>query len=470
MIERAANAGDPLAGVRAQIDAGARFVGAVYDDPAGVAQIRYIVAGPSGLEMTNVAIGSNPVPALSFDVPAADWAEREIRDRFGVEFDGIPERRRLLPPEDPAALRRGSSSPELSTVLYGPVRSGIVESARWIIETAGEDFIAVYPSMFFKHRGLEALFTTTPLERATFVAEHVSGATAVSHATCFALAVERALEIPVSAQAKTARRVLLELERIHQHLDALAKLADDGSLAVGAAQTFACKERVHRLLAEAVGNRFSRGVVRIGGLVPLAAESLYETCARHLDRVEAESRGVLEGLFGTQSLLDRLIGTGRLSNEVVRRYAAVGPLARGSQVACDVRAGEPENSEPGAVADEVLESAGDALARASVRAEEIRRSFFIVRDALAAMPTAPVAAAGPVSGRSSGTALARVESPQGELVYFVRIHAERIERVAVRSASFINWPLFVHALPGNIFTDFSFIEHSFGLIQAETDR
>lgn len=138
-------------------------------------------------------------------------------------------------------------------MLYGPVRSGIVESARWVIETAGEDFIAVYPSMFFKHRGLEHLFTTVDLGRATYVAEHVSGATAASHAICFSLAVERALGVRLAEPDRAARLVLIELERIHQHLDALAKLADDESLAVGAAQTFAAKERVHRLLVEATG-------------------------------------------------------------------------------------------------------------------------------------------------------------------------------------------------------------------------
>jgi len=116
---------------------------------------------------------------------------------------------------------------------------------------------------------------------------------------------------------------------------------------------------------------------------------------------------------------------------------------------------------------EALEKDGDAFARARVRATEIRRSFFIVRDALNAdlSSVAPSHAA-----PRSGIGLARVESPQGELVYFVRVVDGRLARVAIRSASFANWPLFVHTLPGNIFTDFSFIEHSFGLIQAETDR
>jgi formate hydrogenlyase subunit 5 len=452
-------------GVRAAIANGGRFVAAFYDEQDDARQIRYVSAEKTGLVELIGIIENGPTPALSADIPAADWAEREIRDRFGVEFSGIPETRRLLPPSDPASYRR-SAAPEVSTVLYGPVRSGIVESARWVIETAGEDFIAVYPSMFFKHRGLEHLFTTVDLGRATYVAEHVSGATAASHAICFSLAVERALGVRVADADRAARLVLIELERIHQHLDALAKLADDGSLAVGAAQTFAAKERVHRLLAEATGNRFSRGVVRIGGAYGDLLATLRDVCARRLDEVEREATSVVDGLFGTQSLLDRLIGTGKLSRELVTLYGAVGPVARGNGVSSDVRMTADVLFSVGE-GDEALEEDGDAFARARVRANEIRRAFFIVRDAL----NADLSTAAPsYAAQRSGVGLARVESPQGELVYFVRVVDGRLARVAIRSASFANWPLFVHTLPGNIFTDFSFIEHSFGLIQAETDR
>jgi Ni,Fe-hydrogenase III large subunit len=350
-------------------------------------------------------------------------------------------------------------------VLYGPVRSGIVESARWIIETGGEDFLAVYPSMFYKHRGLEQRFEDVELERVTLVAEHVSGATAASHATCCARAIERALGIRVSTRARAARLMLVEFERIHQHLDALAKLADDGSLAVGSAQTYAMKERVHRLLAAATGNRFSRGAIRVGGIETAVFARLVTICGEQLGMLERDTLSVLDGLFGTQSLLDRLIGTGRLNAEQVRAYGAVGPVARGSGVPTDSRMGA-EYILTLNEGDEALETDGDAFARARVRATEIRRSFCLINEALAARLDDDLSGA----ARVDGFGLARVESPQGELVYFARVANGKLVRMAIRAASFANWPLFVQALPGNIFTDFSFIEHSFGLIQAETDR
>ncbi|MDE2482066.1 MAG: hypothetical protein KGN02_07740 [bacterium] len=403
--------------------------------------------------------------ALTPRVPAADWYEREIAERFHVAFVDFPEHRPLTNVV-PAEELRAVSSPEASTVLYGPVRSGIVESARWIVETAGEDFIDVHPSMFFKHRGLEERFKTASIELAPFVAEHASGATASSHAAAFSRAAERAMGIEVPDRARATRAVLVELERIHQHLDSLAHLADDASLSVGSAQLFAAKERIHRILCDATGNRYARGVICVGGTRFDALDPLRETCGRDLEQAEHHARTSMHRLINTQSFMDRLIGTGRIPHEKVVQLGGVGPVARGSGVACDVRTRDGYLFTPLA-AEEALEHNGDATARTLVRVAEIQRSFQLVRSTLDANPTGAHLAA---FESKDGAAIARVESPQGELLYFVRIENGALARVAVRSASYANWPLFVPSLPGNIFTDFSFIEHSFGAIQSEVDR
>lgn len=40
------------------------------------------------------------MPSLYSDWPASDWPEREIRDMFGIDFEGHPDKRRLLMPRD----------------------------------------------------------------------------------------------------------------------------------------------------------------------------------------------------------------------------------------------------------------------------------------------------------------------------------------------------------------------------------
>jgi len=452
-----------LSSVERALDDGARLAWIFADRIDGATLLHYIVDNGEMRDITAHADGV--VPTMAVRAASADWYEREISERFSVAFAGVLERRPLTR-EVPAEQLIRHQSPEVSTVLYGPVRSGIVESARWIVETAGEDFIDVYPSMFFKHRGLEERFVGTPLDLAPFVAEHVSGVTASSHVSAFCRAVECAMGITVPERARAARAVLVELERIHQHLDSLAKLADDGSLSVGAAATFAAKERIHRLLCDATGNRFARGTICIGGTRFDALGRLHDVCARDLDAAERHARAAIDGLAATQSLLDRLIGTGRLPKTTVEALGGVGPVARGSGVSCDVRTRDGYLFTP-LRGEEALERNGDAVSRALVRIAEIQRSFQLVRNALDANPQGDHLARYDLV---DGEAIARVESPPGELLYFVRIANGEIARVAIRSASYANWPLFVPSLPGNIFTDFSFIEHSFGASQAEVDR
>jgi len=463
IVQRAdATARQARAAARARVDGGARFVWCYADRDEHGTFVRYVVDENGALRSFDGYL-QNALESLG--LPAAGWHERELVERWGVQLDAAPGEPSPLIPSAAEGYRH-VDSPDASTVLYGPVRSGIGESARWIIETRGEDFAHVTPSFGFKYRGLEARFAGVPLDQAPFVAEHVSGATAVSHATAFARAAEAALNVEVPPRARAARAILSELERIHQHLDALAKLADDGSLSVGAAHTYAAKERVHRLLARAVENRFGRGVVCVGGTRFDAFEALHAACRTDLELVEHETLAALEALFATPSLIDRLVGTGHLDAATIGAFGAVGPVARGSGVPCDARTRDGWNF-TSQEADEALAAGGDALARAQVRREEIHRSFLLVRNALDAAPPGPSCAAVPSFGAAEG--MARVESPQGELLYAVRFDGQ-LRRVAIRSASFQNWPLFVPALPGNIFTDFSFIEHSFGLIVAETDR
>jgi Ni,Fe-hydrogenase III large subunit len=76
----------------------------------------------------------------------------------------------------------------------------------------------------------------------------------------------------------------------------------------------------------------------------------------------------------------------------------------------------------------------------------------------------------PLSEAPTGAAFSAVESPRGELLYWLQLEEGRIQRCHVRSPSFQNWPALPFAVAGNIVADFPLINKSFNLSYSGCDR
>jgi formate hydrogenlyase subunit 5 len=408
-------------------------------------------------------------PSLSLVTEAALLPERELHDLHGVVPLGHPDLEPLVRP-DADRLRRRVGGEEVFVLPYGPIRSGIFESIQYAIETAGEDVLALETRPLFKRRGLERRFAGLSLEQGAALAERVAGIAAVAHATAFSQAVERARGVEPPPAARLWRVVHAELERIANHLDVAARLAEDGALAVGAARFSILKEDVMRLRAGMCGSRFGRGVVVPGGVTAPAALPAGEIRAA-LDRLERDLRRDRRLLLRTTSFTDRLIGTGALDRPTTVALGGIGPVARATGSATDARFERPYGAYRRLGFEVATALDGDAMARLTVRFAEVGQSLHLVRQALDGLARAggELLAAPAPAGRAAG-AHGWAEAPQGELLYRVELRGARVEQVRIASPSLRNWPLFTAAFRGDVLTDFSFIEHSFGLTPAGADR
>jgi Ni,Fe-hydrogenase III large subunit len=407
--------------------------------------------------------GNADLQPLLDDWPTARWAFQELAERHGVTIAG----RRLTAP-DADLLDQRVDGLDAFAIPYGPVRSGIFEAIQFQIETGGESVVSLQTRPFFKHRGMEARFRGLVPSRAVHVAERVAGIATVAYACAFSQAVERAMEIEVHPVAERWRAIHCELERLACHLDVIAKEAETTALYVGHARFQILKERVMRLRARLSGSRFGRGVVVPGGVhaVPHVDR---QALRAELDDLERQFRRDRKLFTATASMTDRLIGSGTLPRELIDEFAAVGPLARGSGVATDARHERPYGDYRRLGLQVVTHREGDAMARVSVRFDEIAESLRILHQALAHLrPALDEHPASP--GRLSGCACGWVEAPQGELVAWVEIEDGRVANVHLASPSLRNWALFDHAFSNDVLTDFAFIEHSFGLTPAGADR
>jgi formate hydrogenlyase subunit 5 len=470
---------------------GGRFAGLVASAGHGSGTLlRALVAAGKDLRVleARVAAGVESYPALTPLVPAAFWYEREIHDLFGLVAEGHP---RLDPLVLPLAPRPGTPRPRpgrpdgpekveleatglpghvagegIFTLPYGPVRSGVFEAVEYVIETFGEDVSHLRVRPYLKHRGISRRFTGMAPEDGVLLAERVEGTAAVAHATAFCEALEAIAGVAAPMPAQLVRALHAELERIANHLDSVIRHTEGAGLAVAFARMTLHKERLLRLVARLCGHRFGKGVVVPGGVhgPPLLQP---ETALAELADIEEDFAADAALLMRTPSFLDRLQHTGVLPREIAADHGLLGPVGRGSGAGEDVRASRPY----GAYAElgfEAVEARpeGDALARQWIRLEEISASFRLARRALGKL--ADLDAKDNRGWRTGlpvldGTGLGWAESPQGELLYVVDLAGGRISSARPRCASFHNFALFSRAFNGDIFTDFVFIEASFGL-------
>jgi len=450
-----------------KISGGARFAG-LHAAPAGDAlTLSAHVAVPGGIDTleTTLPAGTEGYPALTPRQPAAFWYERVIHDQTGIVPAGHTRLAPLIRPGDPQvhALPRHVAGYGMFTIPHGPVRSGVFESMEYLVETPGEAIPHLNMRIFYKHRGVADRFAGLAVDDGVLLAERAEGIASVAHALAFCHAVEAIGHWDVPQEHALARVVHAELERIANHVDVAMRLADAAGLAVATARFALHKERVLRLVSGLCGSRFGRGVIVPGGVSAWPATppaQILPALAKLHKQVTADA----EAVMSTSSFLDRLRGTGPLTAERARTHGALGPIGKASGHADDARGARPYDAYPRLPATFAREHvAGDALARLSVRWEEVDQAFRLAGLALSDCPersVAPPAARPPVpDGRATGWA----EAPQGEVLYDVTIAGGRIQRCQPRSASFHNLVLMHEVFAGDILTDFPFIEASFGL-------
>jgi formate hydrogenlyase subunit 5 len=457
--------------------------------PAGVL-LSAQLADPDGMRTLEALVpaGTSSYPALTPLIGAAFWYEREIHDLFGIVPEGHPRLEPLILPTasqelprpgserapaaiepDPGVLASHVVGPGLFTIPHGPVRSGVVESIEYLVETPGEEIPHLNMRLFYKHRGIEKRLELMPAPDGVLLAERAEGVASVAHALAYCHALERMAGNVVPWTAALIRVLHAELERLACHLDVIVRLADGAGLAVATARFGWHKEQVLRLVSELCGSRFGRGVVVPGGVSgrPLLAPADLLTAVGVLDkRIGADIRL----LMGTASFLDRLRKTGPLRPERARQHGALGPVGRASGCLDDARQSRPYDAYGSLGVRIGTRQAGDALARLEVRVDEIAVCFHLLRqvadeldDAGAAPPLADLELA---DGRGLGWA----EAPHGEVLYDLRIEDGNIRRCRCRPASFHNLVLMHEVFAGDILTDFPFIEASFGLSAAGAVR
>ena len=454
--------------VERALAAGEQFSGAWASGGQRRPSWRALCRSSETLRVISCDASAGVVESIADLVEAANWDEREAHDLYGLEFSGHSPMRALADhPSDPALWMTPVTGTGVNQVAVGPIHAGIIESGHFRFHVVGERILAMDPRLFYKHRGLESAAEGLNTAQALAYAQRACAACAVTNTVAFAQAVEDARGLEPDRPLRVARTVLLELERLYNHLHDIGAICAGVGYAPGSMAFAALKDRAQQINMSAFSHRFLFGTVRVGaGAVTLDAAQADRARCR-LRELQTDTAAAWRELEFTGSMQARLEEIGVLGADDARRLGALGPAARAAGIREDARSTSRHLAYEGFTPASLHTPKGDVGARLRIRAVELEASCELL-DEMLAKPFGQGSTTG--GGPTSPLGVGRVESPRGATICAVELDNERVTRMHLRTGSYANWPALAHATAGNLLPDFPLINKSFELCYACVDR
>ncbi len=378
-----------------------------------------------------------------------------------------------LPDDYPFVRVEGDGVHEIAV---GPVHAGIIEPGHFRFSVVGEKVLRLEQHLGYVHKGIERRFTELAPLDAYRLAGRVSGDSTVAYAWAYCMALESAWRCEVPTRAVWLRALMLERERVANHLGDLGALGNDAAFAFGLAQFSRLREDWQRLSGTAFGHRLIMDCIVPGGVAVDIGPAAIEAMRRQCDEIDATTR-TIKGIYDEHAgLQDRFLGTGRVTPALAAQLGLTGLGGRASGQHQDLRCDQAWAPYDELQVVMARQTDGDVAARVAVRFDEVFESLRLIRllckhlAQVAGVPGAP-AADGRTDLRATlvPPALASigagwVEGWRGEVLVALELSADgRIVRCHCHDPSWQNWPVLEHAVIGNIVPDFPLINKSFNL-------
>jgi Ni,Fe-hydrogenase III large subunit/Ni,Fe-hydrogenase III component G len=422
-------------------------------------------------------------PTIKRKFVAAWRFERQMRSLMGVVPVGHPDPRPWIKhedwPEDAWPLRKTfdaatriervagdykwirAEGEGVYEIPVGPVHAGIIEPGHFRFQAVGEEVLNLEERLGYVHKGIEKRFESLSWDEGARLAGRVSGDTTVAHALCYCRSAEALSGCTPPERAPWLRALMLERERIANHLGDIGAICNDVAFAFLLFQFHTLKERLVRMNDRLFGHRFMMDRIVPGGVTVDIDGAGVDAMLGELDAFAGEFERLVVIYEENPSLEDRVRDTGILSTETATDLGVVGIVARASGLGLDSRVQDPFPPYDRLPPRVSVQQAGDVNARVWVRIDEVRESVRLIRLILQGLPEGEVRAPFTPPG-ADRSGIAFVEGWRGEIVYWVQSGQNGgINRCMVRDPSSVNWLALEQAIHGNIVPDFPVCNKSF---------
>lgn len=342
-------------------------------------------------------------------------------------------------------------------IPIGPQHPALKEPIGLRITVEGEVIQDADLRLGYNHRGIEKLAEQKNWTQIIYLVERICGICSHSHSTCYVQGVEALAGLEVPRRGQYIRYLVSELERVHSHLLWLGVAGHEAGFDTFFMYTWRDREVVMDLLEAISGNRVHYAINGIGGVRRDLDGPMIQKCLEGLEILRKRSEYYFMVGANEPSFVGRLAGVGYLSKQTAIDLCAVGPTARASGVARDIR-----KEHPVAVYDEApweicTADSCDVLGRVVVRVKELLESYKICEFILKNLPAGGIAVKAPRRIKPN-EAVSLYEAPRGENIhYLVSNGSDKPERLKVRAPTLANYAATVEMLRSGFIADIPLI-------------
>jgi NADH-quinone oxidoreductase subunit D len=396
------------------------------------------------------------------------------------------------------AINSATGATKTMVLNMGPQHPSTHGVLRVVLELDGERVVKAVPEIGYLHTGIEKSCEAKTYSQAITLTDRLDYLAPLSNNLGYCLAVEKLLQLEVPKRAQYIRVLLTELTRIASHLVWIGTHAIDlGAMSVFL-YCFREREDVMKIFEMVSGQRMMTSYFRIGGLALEPATGWLDRVSRFIGLMPSRLDEYETLLTKNRIWLGRLRGIGIISAEDAISMGLSGPSLRSTGIDYDVRKYFPYSSYEEFDFAVPTRTECDCYARYLLRVAEVRESIKIVKQAMAKIPASgPIRTDAPgivpparermktemesliyhfkifTEGFSppAGEVYQRIESPRGELGFFVASDGSpKPYRVKVRAPSFANLQGLSKLCEGRMLADVVACIGTIDIVLGEVDR
>lgn len=331
-----------------------------------------------------------------------------------------------------------SDKREKFIIPIGPQHPALKEPGHFEFTVEGEIVTGASVRLGYVHRGIEKAVESRTWVQNLYLLERICGICSHIHATAYCLGVEKLAQVTVPPRAQAIRILVAELERIHSHLLWLGVAAHEAGFDTLFMYSWRDRETIMDILEALTGNRVNYSANVLGGVKFDITDEQSQTIRHGLDFLEQRTHRYLDIVTTDMVFLQRTRGIGVMTGQQAEQLGLVGPTARASGVARDIRLDAPYAAYAEFQVNMMLQTVGDLEARFIVRIQELFESYRLIRHILDNLPPGELQTRMPRRIKQ-GETISRVEAPRGELFYFIRSNGtDTPDRIKVRTPTMCN--------------------------------